>query len=57
MTLGKRPAETTQEENAALQDAVVEQIKKRRKQSVSQDEPVTLKEKRALDRHNIETLL
>ena len=38
-------------------DAIVRQIKKRRKINMSQFDPVTLKEKRALDRTTIETHL
>ena len=55
--LKKRPAEELQDDDEALKEAVVQQIKKRRKQSVSQDEPVTLHEKRTLDRSNIEAHL
>ena len=55
--LWKHSAQDKDEEDTELQDAVVQKIKKRRKMNVSQEDPITLKEKRALDRANIEAHL
>ena len=55
--LGKRPLECDPDEEAALQQAVASQIKRRRQITDPQETPVTLKERRAFDRATIERLI
>ena len=55
--IGKRPVQEAIEDDEELEEAVVNEIKKRRKPSVSPEAPITLKEKRARCRAQIEELI
>ena len=55
--LGKRPFQREPEEDAELQLAIANEIKRRRKDTSKMEKPVTLKERRAADRATIEKLV
>ena len=55
--IGKRPVQEAIEDDEELEEAVVQEIKKRRKPSVSPEAPITLQEKRARCRAQIEELV
>ena len=55
--LGKRPLQCDPEDEVAIQESVTREIKRRRKEPVNREAPVTLQERRALDRANIESLI
>ena len=55
--LGKRPLQPDPEEEAALQQAVASQIKRRRRSTNTTGAKVTLQERRAFDRATIEKII
>ena len=55
--LGKRPSPADPEETEYLQEAVAREIKKRRRQSIGNDAPVMLQERRKTDHVNIASVL
>ena len=55
--IGKRQVQEAIEDDKELEEAVVHEIKKRRKPSVSPEAPITLQEKRARCRAQIEELM
>ena len=55
--LGKRPSPADPEETEYLQEAVAREIKKRRRQSICNDAPVTLQERRKTDHASIASVL
>ena len=55
--LGKRPALEEPEIENQIEDAVIREIKRRRKPTCDQEQPITLQEKRARDRARIEEVM
>ena len=55
--LGKRAAPVETNELKAIEQAVVNQVKRRRTISIDVEAPVTIKERRALDKYNISKLI
>ena len=56
-TLGKRGAVVNPEESAELEEAIVREIKRRRRDPHDQNAPVTLDERRASDKATVSKIL
>ena len=55
--LGKRPIQAREEEEDELEEAVINEVKKRRRHGCGDGEPPTLKERRAYDMARIGEML